>query len=307
MRACLRPRGLRLSLKTFHTLCLMLAIGGAGCAHMAPVLYAPQQPDGWSSQPVVVSCRFTPDAKLDSVTRIPVGDEGYYLYLLTKAAAWDYRTMRSYLVTHARQPWGHGWLMLEGPENRLEGGLNGNFGRDKPKYGDGVSQKFRDGDPNPISYLWETMSDGEFENGNGNRTPTFVWQMPITRQQYQLIYKHVLEWKYDRIGVQTNNCTDFVTEAAALAGLNLIHRVRLTIPAEIKILGRTWRMWTDPQYRVLEYSTADLLEVDLRHLARFGIGRDVTAWYLASNLAAPKSMDRGSAGVGSDARAEDGR
>jgi hypothetical protein len=72
-----------------------------------------------------------------------------------------------------------------------------------------------------------------------------------------------------------------VIETAALAGINLIHRIRLTLPPEKKFLGRTLRVWTDPQYRILEYSTPDVLEADLRQLARFGIGSDVTEWYLA--------------------------
>jgi hypothetical protein len=72
-----------------------------------------------------------------------------------------------------------------------------------------------------------------------------------------------------------------VIETAALAGINLIHRIRLTWPPETKVLGRMRRVWTDPQYRILEYSTPDLLEVDLRQLAQSGIGSDATEWYLA--------------------------
>jgi hypothetical protein len=184
----------------------------------------------------------------------------------------------------------------------MEYGLNGNFGREKPKYGEGVNQKFRNGDPNPISYLWETMSDGQIEIGNGDRTPTFAWRMPITQRRHQLIYEHVMHWKFDQIGVQSNNCVDMVTEAAELAGINLIHRIRLTFPPKLKILWRTLLVWTDPQYSTLEFSTPDILEVDLRHLARFGIGHDVTEWYRDSDMAAPKSRDKAKAG----ARAEDG-
>jgi hypothetical protein len=298
---------MHLSMRILNGLLVMIAIGTAGCAHLEPKLFAPMQPDGWSAQPVSITCRFAPDAELDPATRTPVGDEGYYLYILTKVGDWDYANTKSFLLSHTREPWGHCWLILESPGKRLEYGLNGNFGREQPDYDEGVSQKFRDGDPNPISYLWVTMSDGQLEIGNGNRTPTFVWQMPITRQRHQRIYESVMHWKYDQIGVRSNNCIDFVTEAAEVAGLNLIHRVRLTIPSEIKILWMTWHMWTDPRYRILEYSTGDILEVDLRHLARFGIGRDVTAWYLASDLAAPKSKDSGSAGGRNGERAEDGR
>ena len=126
-------------MKILAGLLAMTAIGTAGCAHMAPRLYAPMQPDGWSAQPVAIARRFAPDADLDPATRTPVGDEGYYLYILTKSGAWDYRDTRSFLLSHAREPWGHSWLILESPTNRLEYGLNGNFGREKPKYEEGVN------------------------------------------------------------------------------------------------------------------------------------------------------------------------
>jgi hypothetical protein len=150
----------------------------------------------------------------------------------------------------------------------------------KPRFHDGVFQRIRDGHPDPIAYLWRTMSDGQFQIGKPNRPPTFVWRIPITKRRHQLIYEYMMQRKYDQFGVRTNNCTDMVTEAAALAGINLIHRIRLTLPPETKVWGRTVRVWTDPQYRILEYSTPDVLDADLRQLARLGIGSDVTEWYL---------------------------
>jgi hypothetical protein len=78
------------------------------------------------------------------------------------------------------------------------------------------------------------------------------------------------------------------------------------LPPETKILGTTLRIWTDPQYSVLEYSTPDVLEVDLRNLARFGVGLDSTEWYLSSGMAAPKRKDIGGVEGRSGARAEDG-
>jgi len=65
-----------------------------------------------------------------------------------------------------------------------------------------------------------------------------------------------------------------------MAGIHLIHRIRLTLPQEAKVLGGTLRIWTDPQYRILEFSTPEVLDEDLHQLARIGIGSDVTAWYL---------------------------
>ena len=259
---------------------ILLAGVATGCAHHR--LYVSMQPDGWSAQPVVMPCRFAPDADLDPATGTPVGDEGYYLYILTQSGDWQYGNTKSFLLSHGRQRWGHCWLILESPENRLECGLNGNFGQEKPNYDEGVRQKLRDGDPNPISYLWEIMSDGKIEVGNGNRVPTFVWRMPITRKRQQRIYEYITHNNFSQIGVRTSNCVDMVTGAAELAGISLIHRIHITLPQEKKILGQTLRAWKDPQYRILEYSTPDILEVDLRYLARFGIGTDVTELYLAS-------------------------
>ena len=260
---------------------ILLAGVAAGCAHPTPSLYAPMQPDGWNAQPIAVVCRFAPDADLDPATGTPVGDEGYYLYILNEAANWDYSDSTSFLFSIWQRPWAHSWLILESPRDRLEFGHTGDFGQTKPRYHEGVFQRIRDGDPNPIAYLWQTMSDGQFQIGKPNRPPSFVWRMPITRRRYQLIYEYVMHRKYDQFGVRTNNCTDMVIETAALAGINLIHRIRLTLPPEKKFWGRTQRVWTDPQYRILEYSTPDVLDADLRQLARLGIGSDATEWYLA--------------------------
>ena len=95
-----------------------------------------------------------------------------------------------------------------------------------------------------------------------------------------MIHEYVTRREYNRFSLRDANCVDMVTSAAALAGINLIHRIRLTIPPEMTILGKKLRGWTDPKYRILEYSTPDLLQADLRHLAQFGIGSDVTEWYL---------------------------
>ena len=262
-------------------LVVMILLTGVatGCAHHR--LCVPMQADGWSAQPVVMPCRFAPDADLDPATGTPVGDKGYYLYILTEALNWNFSTGPALVTSIGNRPWGHGWLILESPQDRLEFGLIGDFGREKPRYHEGVIQKIKAGDPNPMSYLWQTMSDGQLQIGKPKRPPTFVWRMPITQRRYQLIYDYAMHRKYDQFGVRSNNCTDMVAEAAALAGINLIHRMRLTLPPEKTLWGHTVRVWTDPQYRVLEFSTLEVLEVDLRQLARMGIGSDATEWYLA--------------------------
>jgi len=258
---------------------LVFLVAAAGCAHPKPRLFAPLQPDGWMVQPIAIGCRFAPDADLDPATGTPVGDEGYYLYILNEAADWDYSATTALLISIWRRPWAHSWLILESPRERQEFGHTGDFGETTPRYHDGVYLGIKAGDPNPIAYLWRTMTDGQFQIGKPNRPPTFVWRMPITRQRHQMIHAYVMQRTYDQFGLRSKNCTDFVIEAAALAGINLAHRIRLTLPPETEIWGRVERIWTDTQYRILEYSNPDVLEVDLRQLARLGIGNDATEWY----------------------------
>jgi hypothetical protein len=259
---------------------ILLAGIASGCTHQSARLYAPMQPDGWSARPITMACRFAPDADLDPATGTPVGDDGYYLYILNEAAPWDYSDAVSLVFSIWLRPWAHSWLILESPRDRLEFGHTGDLGVTQPRYHDGVFQKIREGDPNPIAYLWQTNSDGQFQIGKPNRPPTFVWRMPITSRRHQLIQDYVMQRKYDQFGVRTNNCTDLAVEAAALAGINLINRIHLTLPQETRVWGRMRRVWTDARYRILEYGTPEVLEADLRQLAQFGIGSDVTAWYL---------------------------
>jgi hypothetical protein len=272
--------------KRLYRLCLIVvmavlaAAGATGCAHQSSRLYARTQPDGWNAQPVSVVCRFAPDADLDPATRTPVGDEGYYLYVLNEAADWNYSNSSSLVFSIWLRPWAHSWLILESPQERLEFGHTGDLGIAKPRFHEGVYQKIDEGDPNPIAYLWQTMSDGRLQIGKPNRPPTFVWRMPITQRRYHMIHEYVMQRKYDQFGVRSYNCTDLVAEAAALAGINLIHRIRLTLPQDTKVMGKKLHVWTDPQYRILEYGTPEVLDADLRQLARLGIGSDVTEWYL---------------------------
>lgn len=280
-KCCMKSNATIAYRKLLLVVMMLWAGAAAGCAHQTPRLHTPMQPDGWSARPISIMCRFAQDADLDPATLTPVGDEGYYLYILNETAYWDYSSTTSLLYSIWQRPWAHSWLMLERPKDRMEFGHTGDFGHMNLRYHEGVFQRMRDGDPNPIAYLWQTMTDGQFQIGKPNRPPTFVWRMPVTKRRYQLIHDYVMKQKYDRFGVRSNNCTDLVGEIAALAGINLIYRIHLTLPPETSFQGRSLRVWTDPRYSILEYSTPDVLDADLRELARMGIGSDATQWYLA--------------------------
>jgi hypothetical protein len=258
-----------------------LAGAAVKCTKRSPALCAPLQPSGWQVKTFAINSRYTPEADLDPELGTPVGDEGYYLYVLNEAANWDYSGHRILLLSIWQRPWGHSWLMLEKPGERMEFGHSGDLGELQPRFHDGVFQRIKDGHQNPIAYLWETRTDGFFQLGKPNRPPNFVWKVPVTREKYQRMHDYVMGRNYERFGVVSHNCTDMVVATAALAGINLIHRIRLIMPSETDIWFRMRRVWTDPQYSILDYSTPDVLEADLRQLTRLGIGEDVTKWYLA--------------------------
>ncbi len=88
-------------------LLLMRVIGIAGCAHQSR-FHAPMQPDGWSAQPLSIACRFVPDADLNPATGALVGDEGYYLYILTDIAGKrDNSSTLSFVFSFEKNPGVH--------------------------------------------------------------------------------------------------------------------------------------------------------------------------------------------------------
>lgn len=267
--------------------CFVLAMitmiyGITGCASEIPPLIASTQPDGWTAQPIAINNRFTADATRDPISGAPVGDPGYYLSVLTSANYWDYSNSQSFVTSFIKHPWGHTWIILESPNSRRECGHSGNYGVMQPHYHEGVIQGVRDGDPNPIAYLWKTMDDGQYEAGNPGDDPTFVWRVPITMRAFERIDEYILNREYTKFSLSTHNCGDMVTHVASLAGVNLASMVRITFPSEGDVQGHHLRVWTDPKYGTFEIRSIDLLELDLRHLVRLGIGSDVTAAYLAS-------------------------
>jgi len=216
------------------------------------------------------------------------GDAGYRLYVLTDAVGLDFTSPERFLETLHKHPngrkddhtVGHCWLILARPGGLMECGHTGEFGIVRPTYYRGISRRVRDGEPDPISYLWEAMPDGQFHRGPGIHKPTFVLRLPITRARHEAIYAYIDGYEYGSFRLTDHACTDFVAGAAALAGVNLAHRVRLTIPEEVTLRGRRVRLRTGKKYETISVSSPDLLEADLRRLAAEGVGEDATRWYL---------------------------
>jgi hypothetical protein len=262
---------------------MLITAAGAltGCARQSPTLFAAPQADGWSATPMAINNRFTEHAALAPDSGTPIGDEGYSLTILTVANDWNYRDSHSFFRSFVKHPHGHAWLILESPHERIEGGHAGNYGEKKPRYHEGVIQHIKDGDPNPITYIWKTLDDGQFESGNPGYDPTFAWRLPLTQAGYHRIHDYIMNRDYTRFCLRTHNCGEMVTQAASLAGVNLASVIRITLPATNELHGHTLRLWTDPKYSTFDVRSFDVLELDLRTLAKLGIGRDATADYRA--------------------------
>ena len=214
-------------------------------------------------------------------------ERGYNLYILTQAIGLDFASPQQFLRTLHRPPQnakdaqvvGHSWIILQSPTQLLECGHTGEFGISQPTYYQDVLRRIHDGDPNPISYLWETMQDGQFHAGPGSHKPSFVFRLPITPEQYKAIHSYIDSYDYKPFALTGHACADFAAGASKLAGLRLAYQVRLAVPSEMAYEGRTVRLWSDPQFRTLTVGSPDVMESYLRRLARDGIGQDATKWY----------------------------
>lgn len=206
-------------------------------------------------------------------------DDGYFLYIFTDSVGIDFTTSRSYIHTLCKQPGegkeahsvGHSWFRLVAPGSEIECGHTGEFGYEQPTYFHGVLELAESGEADPAAYLFTDMHDGELQNGPGEHTPTFACRVPVTKAQHAAVVQFISDYDFERFGILGHGCSYFATGAAARAGLELRHEVRIRIPPEIRWHGATRRLWTDAKYSVIDFGSPDTLEADLRRLAEIGV------------------------------------
>ena len=231
----------------------------------------------------------------------------YYLVLLVHAAGLDYQDEKSLLRSLYKRSrfkggfLGHSWVLLSGIENGrrrvVEVGLS-------PK-GEGSIQFFRGvldlaeygyanpteeqrrhprQEPNPISYLWRDHGNGYLQPASEARVrPTYAAKLDLDAAQYRAIRARLDPAlpEHTRFQLTGRQCSSFVVELAALAGVSLPHQVTIPIPRRVEVGGRQVRLWTDPAYASMTLSSPDVLEQELRRLVTAGRAEDVLAWYLA--------------------------
>jgi hypothetical protein len=236
-----------------------------------------------------------------------VRETPYYLVLLVHAAGLDYQDEKSLLRSLYKRSrfkggfLGHSWVLLSGIENGrqrvVEVGLS-------PK-GEGSIQFFRGvldlaeygyanpteeqrrhprHEPDPISYLWRDHGNGYLQPASEARiSPTYAAKLDLDAAQYRAIRERLDPAlpDHERFQLTGRQCSSFLAEIAALAGVSLRHQVTIPIPRRVEVGGRQVRLWTDPAYASMTLSSPDVLEQELRRLVAAGGAEDVLAWYLA--------------------------
>ena len=247
-------------------------------------------------------------ARAEGVSDTPaLRETPYFLVLLVQASELDYQNQASLLRSlHKRSQLkggflGHSWVLLSGIENGrrrvVEAGLS-------PK-GEGSMQFFRGvldlaeygyvnptdeqkrqprHEPDPISYLWRDHGNGYLQPASEAWIhPTYAVKLYLDAEQYRQIKARLDPAlpSHKAFQLTGRQCSSFLVELAALAGVSLKHQVTIPIPREIQVGGRQVRLWNDPKYSSLTLSTPDVIEGELKQLVASGRAEDALPWYLS--------------------------
>lgn len=225
-----------------------------------------QAPSTISTLPSYIECAQTTD---------------YCLLIFVDARRLDYSDADRFLRSLKSQPrnlygrFGHAWICLKGLDHEnnpcyIEGGHSGELGFSNPQYFDGVMDLVDAGDPDPIRFLWETQPDGYFEEGSGRHHPNYGVKIDLTREQYEAIKDFVSSQNYEDYAITGNQCSSFVAQVAAIAGIDLAYEITLQIPPTIQFGGRTMTLWKDPCYSQITFGSPDVIEQSLKLLVLSG-------------------------------------
>lgn len=234
-------------------------------------------------------------------------ESDYFIVFLVDARHLDYTECPSLLRTIVKHPSdgskngdvGHAWIYLQGIVDGqhvcIEGGHSGELGSVQAKYFDGIMNYIEFGyanptdeqkcspryEPNPIQYLWATQSDGFFQQGSGNHTPTCAVKIDLTEEQFQriLTFIHPDNYFYGDYTLTHNQCTTFLAKVAAVINFPIDYEVTVTIPSHLKVGGDRYTLWTDPKYGSFTFSSPDIAERSLIHALQSGKGEDALSWY----------------------------
>lgn len=212
-------------------------------------------------------------------------DPDYELWVFVDARGLDYRSasacMKSLVRRHREDlegDVGHAWFLLRGNLSDQKvwryGGHSGETGSSMPTYVQGVVELLESGDaePNPVKYLWATMNDGFFEEGDGGHIPTMVAKVSLSAEEFALAWTYTdpRYYDYQTYSLTEHQCCTLVEEVAAIAGVVLDSRVTLPIEKTVRWSGRKVVLWEDPTYAWITLPTPDKLQESLRRAVKAG-------------------------------------
>lgn len=237
-----------------------------------------------------------------------ITETDYYIVFLVAARHldyWDTKELAKSLVRYGRGKGdiGHSWIYLKGIKDGqtliIEGGQSGQRGKTQPRFFEGVTNYIKYGyakptdsqkrnpryEPNPIKYLWDDLNDGFYQEGSGGFLPTFAAKVDLTKEKFNEILDYIDPKKhhYERFSLVDNQCSSFVARVASMAGLNLKDQVTVKIEPQLRIGNQQYRLWTDPQYSKITFSTPDVLEKSLMEAVAKGEAEYALGWYLNRN------------------------
>lgn len=211
---------------------------------------------------------------------IPLPPSDSYMIISVDARHLDYSSTRSFIqsMTLNDGQVGHAWLTFKHGDVYLEGGHSGELGITQPRYCDSIQNNIDYGYPNPTSYdkrhprhepnpikcLWECQNDGFFQQGSGQHPTTFSLYIPLDAETADKIQKYIETYPFHEYSLTGYQCTSFCVQAAAIAGLDLEDQITLPIDQYVKLGNRIYKLWEDPTYSVITFSSPDVLEASLK-------------------------------------------
>jgi hypothetical protein len=233
-----------------------------------------------------------------------ITETDYYIVFLVAAYHLDYldnRALIHSLIDYGRRKGdiGHSWVYLKGIKDSepyiLEGGQSGQLGKTEPRFYEGVNNYIKFGyadpsnsqkanpryEPNPIKYLWEDLEDGFFQKGNGGHRPTYAAKVDLTKRQFNRIldFMDPGQYDYETFSLVGNQCSSFVAEVASIAGLPVEDKVTVKIASSMMIGKKEYRLWTDPKYSEITFSSPDVIERSLMEAVSEGRAEYALGWY----------------------------
>lgn len=218
--------------------------------------------------------------------RLQQPDTGYWLFVMTSAPPLDFSSAQGFIDSLRKNAGGkhdgtlgHSWLKLVAPDRRVECGHTGQQGIEVEGYQNGVIRRIRQGDPNPVAYLWEELNDGSCQPGSGGFTPTLAVGRAVSPDEFDRLWDYVASYDYRCYSLRGAQCTTFVLGALERIGMHLDATLHVAIRERQLLRGKSIRFWTDPAYRTLDVPVPQVLEQRLREAVDRGDFLDVTTWY----------------------------